>query len=84
MMAACAATQTSKPEQSDLTVDDDMHNAHDGTYEVLVEQERTVVERKREVSEVVTQHLGPQASRAEQPYVARLTELGRTRRRRRS
>ena len=81
MMAASAATQTSKPEQVDLTKKDDMHDAHDGTSKVLAEQERAVLERKREVAEVVAQHLGPQASTADQTYVACLTELGRAGRR---
>ncbi len=61
-----------------------MHDAHDGTSKVFAEQERAVLERKREVAEVVAQHLGPQASAADQSYVARFAEFGRAGRRRRS
>ena len=82
-MAASAATQTPKPEQFDLTIDDDMHVAHDGTSKVLAEQEQAVLERKIAVAEIVAHHLGPSSTTADQACVARLTELGRAGRPRR-
>ncbi len=74
IMATSMATQTSKPEQFDMTIDDDVLEAHDGTSKVFAEQERAVLERKREVTELLAQHLGQQASTADQSYVPRLTD----------
>ena len=72
-MAASSATQTPKPEQFDLTVDDGMHDAHDGTAKVLADQEQAVLERKLAIADQIANNLGPHSSTADQSYVARLT-----------
>ena len=77
VMAASSATQKPKPEQFDLTIDDDRHDAHDGTSKVLAEQEQAVLERKIAVAEIVAHHLGPSSTTADQACMARLTALGR-------
>ena len=81
IMAASSATQTPKPEHFDLTIDDDMQDAQDGTRKVLAEQEQATLERKIAIAQQIANHLGPQSSTADQSYVARLTELGRAGRR---
>ena len=76
IMAASASTQTPKPQQFDMTINDDMQDAQDGTAKVLAEREQTILERRIAIAEQIANHLGPQYSTTDQSYVARLTELG--------
>ncbi len=81
--AASSARQTPIPYNIDLTVDDDMTDARDGTAKVLSDQERAALERQITISRQILNHLGPHSSTADQSYVARLTKLERRARERR-
>ena len=84
IMAAAAAAPASKPEQFDLTISDDMHDAHDGTQKILAEHGQAKLEKKIAIAEQIANHLGPHSATADQSYVSRLTELGQAGRKPRS
>jgi hypothetical protein len=65
-----STTQTVQPEQFDMTIDDDMNDAFDGTAKVLAEQKRVTLEKKAAIAQQIANNLGPHSDTANKEYVA--------------
>jgi len=64
-----------KPEQFDLTIDDDMDDDNDEYKQAIAVHERVPEERRKMWSQVIPNHLGPDAGTANPTFVSRLVEL---------
>ena len=76
---ATSTTQTAQPQQFDTIIDDDTHDAHDGTSKVLAEQRHATLEKNVAIAQQIANNLGPHSETANEEYVAQLASLARKR-----